>query len=185
MALSAGDANVGFLALADPIDDAAQHRHRQRHADMAEPLLDLIGQLDDVDLHAAAGRTGDDVHPAVTQFEGLQDFEANLDLFHRIGRQRDADRIPDPIGQEHPDADRGLDGPGQERARFRDAEVHGVVGLQGEQAVRVHHQMHIRGLERHLHVGEPDVLQRVHGVQGRFRQRLGRGIAVLGQKFPL
>src|SRR2546422_5762819 len=47
-------------ALADPIDNAAQHRHRQRHADMAEPLLDLVGQLDDVDLHAAARRTGDE-----------------------------------------------------------------------------------------------------------------------------
>src|SRR5438309_2635099 len=87
VAFPAGDADVGFLALADPVDDAAQHRHRQRHADMAEPLLDLIGQLDDVDLHAAAGRTGDDVHPAVTQFEGLQNLEADFDLFHRIGRQ--------------------------------------------------------------------------------------------------
>src|SRR6058998_1267761 len=38
-------------------------------------------------IYAPAGRTGDDVHPPVTQIEGLQNLEADLDLFHRIGRQ--------------------------------------------------------------------------------------------------
>ncbi len=29
---------------------------------------------------------------------GLEDIEADLDLFHRIRRQRDAQRIADPLG---------------------------------------------------------------------------------------
>ena len=86
-AFAAGDADVGFLAFADAVHDAAKHGHVQGRLDMAQFLLQLIGHSHHVDLYPAAGRTGDDIDAAMAQFERLENLETDLDLFDRIGRE--------------------------------------------------------------------------------------------------
>src|SRR5207248_8408911 len=45
---AAGKADIGLARFAWPIDDAADHRQRQRRRDMSEPLLEYLDRLDDL-----------------------------------------------------------------------------------------------------------------------------------------
>ena len=64
---------------------------------MAEFLLQLIGHAHHVDFYPAAGRTGDHIDAAMAQFKRLENLETDLDLFDRIGRERNAERIANAL----------------------------------------------------------------------------------------
>ena len=106
---AAGEADIGLARLARAVDDAADHRHRQRRRDVREALLEPLDGLDHLELLARAGRAGDDGDAAAAQVQRLQHLEADLDLLDRIGRQRHADRVADPGPQQHAEPDRGFD----------------------------------------------------------------------------
>ena len=75
-----------------------------------------------------------------------------------------AEGITNALRQEPAEADRGFDRAGHSGAGFGNTDMQRVVGLSGEQIVGIDRVMHVRSLERHLHVGETLVFERVHGI---------------------
>ena len=74
---------------------------------------------------------------------------------HRILRQRNPDRIPDPVRQQRPDPDRRLDPPILPIARFGHPEMNRIIPIRPlhlqarhQQAIRLDHHLRIRGLHR-------------------------------------
>ena len=110
------DADVGMLALAGAVDDAAHHRDlhlldagvaRLPHRHLrAQVVVDLLGQLLEGGAGgAAAARAGGDARVERAQAERLQDLERDHDLLGArlagLRRQRDADRVADAFLQQH------------------------------------------------------------------------------------
>ena len=80
---------------------AAQHRDLDRIVVGAQALLDLGHDRVHVELQPAAGGTGDQDGPAFAQLERLEDLPGDLDLLLRVeGGERDADRVPHPVGEQ-------------------------------------------------------------------------------------
>src|SRR6478736_1485687 len=100
LAVARGDPEVGLARLAGTVDDAAHDGDAQRHLQAVESGGDLLGELVDVDLGAAAGRAGDDLEAARLEVQRLQDLEPDLDLLHRRRGQRDADRVADALAEQ-------------------------------------------------------------------------------------
>ena len=117
------DPEVGVTRLARAVDRAAHHGNLERLRVRAEALLDDDGEALHPDVVAAAGRAGDHHRPALPQPERLEDLPGDLDLFHRVGGERHADRVADPVHQQGAHADRALDRAGERRPRLRHAEV--------------------------------------------------------------
>ena len=105
--VAGGDAEVGLARLARPVDDAAHHRDLQRQLAIAERLHRPVGDVDHVDLGAAAARAGDQVDVlALAQAERLEQLAAGACLLDRIGGERVADRVADALEQQRRDARR-------------------------------------------------------------------------------
>ncbi len=119
-----------------PVHHAAHHGHPQRHLHPGEPGGDLVGQLVHVHLGPPAGRAGDDLQLARSQVQRLQDLGADLDLLDRRRGQRDPDGVPDPLAQQRPEGDRGLDRALERRSGLGDPEVQRVVALLARAARR-------------------------------------------------
>ena len=80
---------------------------------MTEPFFpSSSSQSHHVDFDPAAGRTGNDVHSAMTKFQGLENFKTDLDFFHGIGGQRHSQGVSDPVRQQPAQSDGGFDGAG-------------------------------------------------------------------------
>ena len=112
MALPAagGDAQVGLPGLARAVDHAAHHRHLQRDVPLGQRRLGFPGDPDDVNLGPPARRAGDQIQPlALPQPEHLEQLAARPGLLHRIGRERETDRVADPFRQQGPDPGHRLD----------------------------------------------------------------------------
>src|SRR3546814_20026745 len=67
-------------------------------------------------------RSRDQIDAARTQMQRLEDVPADLDLFNRIGRKRDANRVADTVGEQHAEADRTLDRAGAQTTGFGNAQ---------------------------------------------------------------
>ena len=105
--LGARDAEVGVAGLADPVHGAAEHRHLDRVLVGLEPPLDLRDHRVHVELEPAAGRARDQHGAALAQLQRLEDLPRDLDLLLGVERrQRDPDRVADPVGEQRPEADR-------------------------------------------------------------------------------
>src|SRR6476469_4335578 len=135
LAVAGGDAEVGLAGLARTVDDAAHDRDPQRHLEAVESGGDLLGQLVDVDLGAAARGAGHDLEAARLEVERLQDLDADLDLLDGRSRQGDADRVADPAREQGAEGGRRLDGALEGRAGLGHTEVQGPVATLGEQLV--------------------------------------------------
>ena len=72
-------------------------------------LFHLFGDVEQIDVAAAAGGAGDDFRPALPNPQGLQDFIPHPDLFHRVPGQGDPQGVADALGQQHADAEGGFD----------------------------------------------------------------------------
>ncbi len=96
--VAAGHAEGGDQRFARTIHHAADDRNIHRGDDIFQTLLQGVDRTDNVKLLTRAGWAGNEVNAASTNAQGLEDIEADLDLFHRIRRQRDAQRIADPLG---------------------------------------------------------------------------------------
>ena len=147
---AAGDAEVGVPGLPRPVHGAAHHGHLEHLVVAGQPRLDLAGQVEHVDVRAAARRAGDHHRAAVPQAQRPQDLPRDLDLLDRVGGQRDAERVADPVGQQRADPDGALDRAGERRPGLGDAEVQRVGHLLGQPPVGLDHHRHRRRLDRDL-----------------------------------
>src|SRR6266540_4124031 len=99
--VAGGDAEVGLARLARAVDDAAHDGHLQRELAVAEGAHRPVGDVDDVDLRPAARRAGDEVDVlSLPKAEGFQELPPGAGLFHRVGRERVADRVADALEQQ-------------------------------------------------------------------------------------
>src|SRR5919106_1962004 len=110
---AAGDAEVGVARLAGAVDRAAHDGDLEGLRIVAEPLLDRVGQVPDADVVPSARGAGDHDRAALAEAERLEDLPGDPDLLHRVGGQRDADRVADSVHEEAADANGALDGPGR------------------------------------------------------------------------
>ena len=139
-----------------PVDDTAHDGDADRLLDVEKELVDLIGELEEIDFDPAAGRAGDHRRALLAQLQALEDLVADEDLFDRVGGQGDADRVADAEGEERADADGGANTARPWRARFGDAEVEWVVVRQGSEAtVGFEEDGHLERFETDL--GQPEV----------------------------
>src|SRR5713101_7501003 len=116
------DADIGVLALAGTVDDAAHDRDLHlldsrvalpplRHP-LTEIALDLFSELLEIGAGgAAAARAGDHHRRERAQAHGLEDFLRDHDLARpvpaRLGRERNADRVADSLLKQHPERSGG------------------------------------------------------------------------------
>ena len=105
--------------------------------DFAQPARDLLGDGDEVDLAAAARGAADHLGPAPPQIERGQDVPRDADLLDRVGGQRDAHRVADPLLEQDAEADGGLHRAASQRPGLGHAEVQGVRHGVGEAPVGV------------------------------------------------
>src|SRR5690606_27097998 len=129
---AAGDADVGLARFAWAVDDAAEHRERERRLDVLEPLLERLDGLDHVEALAGAAWARDDAHAAGPETERFQDLEPDAHFLLGLGRERNADRVADAGPQQVADADRTLDRAADQTARFGDAEVQRAIDRFGQ-----------------------------------------------------
>ncbi len=110
--------------LADAVDRAAEHRDLDRVVVGLEAPLDLGDHGVHVELEAPAGRAGDQHRAALAELQRLEDLPGDLDLLLGVeGRERDPDRVADPVGQQRAEPDRRLQRPRPLRPGLGDAEV--------------------------------------------------------------
>jgi hypothetical protein len=105
--------------------------------------------------------------------ERLQDLEAGLRLLDRVGGQRDADRVADPVREQRPHPDGALDRARERRAGLGDAEVEWVRHLLGEHPVGADHRRHVARLDRDLEVEVVERLEQPHLLERGLDERLG------------
>ena len=70
-----------------------------------------------------------------------------------------------PCESKYSKPDGGFHGPGHRRSCLGNADVQGIVRLVCKQPIGIDRMMHIRRFERHLHVRESHVFQRVDGIE--------------------
>ena len=97
---AAGDPEVGVTRLPRSVHGAAEHGDLEVLRIVAQPLLDLFGELLDADVVAAAARARDQHRAALAQAERLEDLPGDFDLLDRVGGEADADRVADPVGEQ-------------------------------------------------------------------------------------
>src|SRR5215813_3593775 len=135
------DADVGVLALARPVDDAAHHgdverldariaRLPLRHR-VADEALDVAGELLERRRGgAAATRAGRDQRHEHAEAHGLQDLLRDLHFERavaaRLGRERDADGVADALLQQDAERRGGANDALRTHAGFGQAEMQRV-----------------------------------------------------------
>ena len=103
----AGDAEVRVARLADAVDGAAEHRDLDRVLVLFQAPLDFGDDGVHVELQAPARRARDQHGAALAQLERLEDLPRDLHLLLCVeGRQRYADRVANPVGEERAQPDR-------------------------------------------------------------------------------
>ena len=104
--LRAGIYEVGVRGLADAVHRAAEHRDLDRLVVVTQAILDLGDDRVHVELQPAAGEAGDQHQAALAQLERLQHLPSDLHLLLGVeGREGDANRVADPIGQQRAEPD--------------------------------------------------------------------------------
>ena len=151
----------------------------------AELVLDFLCELDQVDVGASARGTRHEREAALPEPERFQDIDPDPHFLGRIGRERDADRVADALGQERAEPDRRLDRADAGRARFRDAEVERVLDLVGEHPVRLDHHARVGRLQRNLHLRIVAVLEDVDMAERGLDHALRRRAVVLREQVLL
>src|SRR5579862_9410455 len=146
------DPDVGVLALAGAIDDAAHDRDAHlldawvaglpdRHL-VLQVGLDLLGHhLEEDRRRPTATRAGADLGQEAAQAHRLEDllgdFDLELSAGARLWGERDPDRVADALVEQDRQAGRGRDDPLHGHARLGQAQVERIVGQRGELAVDV------------------------------------------------
>ena len=138
--------------------------------------------LDHVKSLPRAGRAGNDCHPPVSQAKRFQDLKANLDLFHRVGRQADANGIANPEPQQRSQTDGGLHRPRNQPAGLGDPQMNGRVRNPRQLLICRRCHEHIRRLHRDLEFVKIVVLQQLDVIHSGFHHRIRARLAILVQQ---
>ena len=129
-ALTAGDAKIGRARFTGAVHFAAHHRDvNVEIAVRQHSFFDGFGQADQIDVGAAARRTGDEGQAFLFEPERFEDFSADAHFFHRIGGQRNPNRVADAFGEQGAQTDGGFDRADRRRARLGDAQVKRIIDL--------------------------------------------------------
>src|SRR4051812_3223258 len=168
----AGDSEVGVAALARAVDGAAEDGDLEMLRIGLQALFDALRELLHADVVASAGGAGDQDRPALAQPERAQDLPRDLHLLDRVGGERDADRVADPVDEQRAHPDRALDRAGEGRPGLRDAEVERVRDALGEHPVGADHRRHVARLDADLEVAVVEPLEQAHLLQRRLDERL-------------
>ena len=96
-AVAGEDGDVGAFAFAGAVDDAAHDGDFDGEGDFLGQLLaDILNELEEIDLDAAAGGAGDEFGAdAGAQAQDVEQFEAILDFVDRVVGVADADGVAD------------------------------------------------------------------------------------------
>src|SRR5579872_5734 len=167
-AAAAGDADVGHRRLARTIDRTAHHRDLDGRAILGRDALDLLGELDDVDLHAPARRARGDLGAALAQPKRLEQIPTHRHFLDRVGGQRNADRVADALGEQDAEPDRALHRAGARGTGFGDPQVERIVDLVRHQAVGAHGVEHVVRFEGDDDVVEVELLENADVAQSGF-----------------
>ena len=163
----------------------ARIRQAARGGQRLQALLQALSDAGDIELLARATGAGDEREAACAQTEGLEDRSTRAHLVHRVGGERDADRIADPLAEQQPEADRRAQRPGLAAPSFGDAEMERGVGLGGQEAAGGDGEGDIARLGRDLVVAEVRLFQKCGVAERARRQSFRRRPAVLFQEVAL
>ena len=177
-----GEADIGHQRLAGAIDHAADDREAHRGLDVLQPFFQRFHGLDHVETLARAAGAADDLHAAGAQAQGFQDLEADLDLFDRIGRKADADRVADAHPQQVAKTDGGFHRAADKAAGLGDAQMDRGVGGIGQLLIGGGGKEDVAGLHADLEFVEIVVLQDLDMVEAGFHHRSRAGLAVFFQQ---
>ena len=111
--------------------------------------------------------------------------EADLDLLHRIGGERDADRVADAGPEQRAHADGRFDRAAAHAARLGDAEMQRIVAGIGQPLIGGDGEEDVGGLDADLELEEVVVLQDAGMVERALDHRLRAGLAVFLQQIAL
>ena len=175
---AAGNSDIARARLARPIDDASDDRDGDRLTDMLQARLRLAHDADHIETLARARRTGDDIHAARTQLQGLQNGESHPHLFDGVGGQGDAQSIADTLQQQGSQADRRLDAARHLPSRLCDSQVQGMIASVRQKSIGGDRQTHIRGFHADFEGIEIAIFQQTALRQGTLDHRLRTGFSV-------
>ncbi len=103
-------------------------------------------------------------------------------LFDGVGREREANRVPDAFEEQRGDPRDRLDQAPGRRTSLCDTEVEWVLDPLCEQAIRLHHERHVRVLDGDLDVVESHIFEVPNLSQGRANERFWDGRSKLFEK---
>src|SRR5471030_1488689 len=165
---------MGFLGFARPVDHTTDDRDIQRHQQIFEAPLQLVHGFDHIEVLPRAARAGDEVDTTGTQVQGFENVVADFHFLDRVSRQRDANSIANPFGEQHTEAHGGFHRARAQTAGFGDTQVQRLDNFLGQQAIGGDGHEHVGSLHADLEVLEIQAFQVLDMTQGRLDQR-GRG----------
>ena len=113
--------------------------------------------------------------PALAQLERLEDLPGDLDLLLGVeGRERDPDRVADPVGQQRAETDRRLERARPLGPRLGDPQVQRIRDPLGQQPVRGDRVGDAGRLHRDLEVRELQALHQLDELDRGGHERLDR-----------
>lgn len=148
--------DVRALGFSGAIDDAAHDCDFHGDGDVfVEFVVDLLDEVEEVYLDAAAGWAGDEFGADAFAFtEGVEEFEAVFDFVDWVVGVGEADGVADAVGEEGAEGYDRADGAGFLWAGVGDAEVQGVGEAFADFGVGVDHKLSVHGLG-----GDGDVVE--------------------------
>ena len=152
---------------------------------MLQPFFQRLDRLDHVKPLARTGRARDDLDPARAQAQRFEDFIPDLHLFHRIGRERDADRIADPRPEQAAQPDGRFHRARHQAARLGDPQMDRRVGHLTKGLIGSRREEDIGGFHRDLEFVEVIVLQDLDVIHPALDHRIRARLAVFLQQVPL
>ena len=169
----ARDPEVCVARLPRSVHGTPHHGYLERLGICLETLFDDNGEALDADVVTAARRAGDHHRSTLAEPERLEDLPRDLDLLDRVGCQRDAKGVTDPVGQERADPDGALDRPRERRAGLRNAEVKWIRHSRREHSIGADHCRDMRRLDRDLEVSIIQLLEELDLLERGSDERFG------------
>jgi hypothetical protein len=144
-AVAGEDGDVGAFAFTGAVHDAAHDGNFDGEFDFfGELLADILHELEEIDLDAAASGAGDEFRAdAGAEAEDVEKFQTIFDFVDGVVGVADADGVADAGAEEMAQGDDGADGAGFLGAGVSHAKVQGVVEAFADFFVGVDHK---RGL---------------------------------------
>ena len=171
---SASNAQVSVRGLARAINRASHHGNRKRRRVVLEPLGDLLGDWDEVDLAAGTRGARDDLGATAAKAQRLQDAPGDRRLLDRVGRERDAHGVANALGEQNTQSHRALNGALELGTGLRHAQMKRNMGDFARQGtIGIKRRRHAMCLGGKHDVGKAAVLKVLDEALARHHEFLG------------